>query len=97
MGTPVVVLSGGDPLMRPDLIELVSFGKKLGLRMATIPAATDRITPQLLSDLKKAGLSQIAFSLDVSTEILHDGFRQVPGTYKITHQAIEWGRAETMS
>lgn len=92
MGTPVVVLSGGDPLMRPDLIELVSFGKQLGLRMATIPAATNRIAPQLLSDLKRAGLSQIAFSLDASTEVLHDGFRQVPGTYKITRQAIEWAK-----
>jgi len=92
MGTPVCVLSGGDPLKRPDLLDLVSHGHRIGLRMATIPAATERITPELLAELKKAGLSQIAFSLDASTETLHDGFRQVPGTYKTTMQAIRWAQ-----
>jgi len=90
MGTPVVVLSGGDPLKRPDLLELIRYGTELGLRMATIPAATARITPELLAELKQAGLAQIAFSLDASSETLHDGFRQVPGTYRRTLQAIEW-------
>jgi radical SAM protein len=90
MGTPVVVLSGGDPLKRPDLPELVQYGATLGLRVATIPAATARITPEVLATLKTAGLAQIAFSLDASTETLHDGFRQVPGTYRTTLQAIEW-------
>lgn len=90
MGTPVVVLSGGDPLKRPDLAELIRYGTDLGLRMATIPAATSRITPELLATLKAAGLAQIAFSLDASSEALHDGFRQVPGTYRTTLQAVEW-------
>ncbi|MFQ5579867.1 MAG: TIGR04053 family radical SAM/SPASM domain-containing protein [Nitrospiria bacterium] len=90
MGTPVVVLSGGDPLKRPDLQALVAHGSGLGLRMATIPAATSLITPEMLSGLKQAGLAQIAFSLDASHESLHDGFRQVPGTYRTTMQAIAW-------
>ena len=90
MGTPVVVLSGGDPLQRPDLLELIRYGTELGLRMATIPAATARITPELLAELKQAGVAQIAFSLDASNEALHDGFRQVPGTYRTTLQAIHW-------
>ena len=92
MGTPVVVLSGGDPLKRPDLISLIAYGASIGLRMATIPAATERITPAILIQLKEAGLAQIAFSLDASTEALHDGFRQVPGTYKTTIQAISWAQ-----
>ncbi len=90
MGTPVVVFSGGDPLKRPDLPELIRYGTDLGLRMATIPAATARITPEVLATLKVAGLAQIAFSLDGSSEALHDGFRQVPGTYRTTLQAIQW-------
>lgn len=93
MGTPVCVLSGGDPLKRPDLCELIAHGTRIGLRMATIPAATDRIAPEMLADLKRAGLAQIAFSLDASTETLHDGFRQVPGTYRTTMQAIRWAQA----
>lgn len=88
MGTPVVVLSGGDPLKRSDLIELIAYGTSIGLRMATIPAATERITPAILAELKDAGLAQIAFSLDASTEALHDGFRQVAGTYQTTLRAI---------
>ncbi len=92
MGTPVVVLSGGDPLKRPDLLELISYGKSLGLRVATIPAATKRITPSLLREMKEAGLAQIAFSLDGSNEALHDGFRQVCGTYHTTMQAISWAQ-----
>jgi radical SAM protein len=90
MGTPVCVLSGGDPLQRDDLAELVRHGQSLGLRMATIPAATDRLTRERLAELKQAGLAQVAFSLDGSTAELHDGFRQVPGTYAKTMQAVEW-------
>lgn len=92
MGTPVVVLSGGDPLKRPDLTALIAHGAAQGLRMATIPAATDAITPEVLTELKDAGLSQIAFSLDASTATLHDGFRQVNGTYRTTMQAIKWAQ-----
>jgi AdoMet-dependent heme synthase len=92
METQVVVLSGGDPLKRPDLLELIRYGTEIGLRMATIPAATARITPDLLASLKQAGLAQIAFSLDASNEVMHDGFRQVPGTYRTTLQAVEWAK-----
>ena len=55
MGTPVCVLSGGDPLKRPDLIDLVRCGNGLGLRMATIPAGSDDLTRDKLAALKEAG------------------------------------------
>jgi len=90
MGTPVCVLSGGDPLRRPDLPELVRYGTRIGLRMATIPAASNDLTRDCLAALKDAGLAQVAFSLDGSTAALHDGFRKVPGTYDKTMQAIAW-------
>ena len=90
MGTPVCVLSGGDPLRRLDLAELVRHGSQLGLRMATIPVASEELTRAQLAALKAAGLAQIAFSLDGSTAQLHDDFRQVPGTFARTMQAIDW-------
>lgn len=90
LGTPVCVLSGGDPLRRPDLAELVRHGTGLGLRMATIPAASNDLTRDRLAILRDAGLAQVAFSLDGSTAELHDGFRKVPGTYVKTMQAVEW-------
>lgn len=92
LGTPVCVLSGGDPLERPDLEALVRHGSDLGLRMATIPAATERLTRDRLAQLRDAGLAQVAFSLDGSTAELHDSFRQVPGTYDQTLRALGWAR-----
>lgn len=81
MGTPIFILSGGDPLNRPDLEELIRHGKKRGLRMGTIPAATEKLTRERIMSLKKAGLDQIAFSLDAPRAALHDGFRRVEGCF----------------
>lgn len=92
MGTPLMVLSGGDPASRPDLAELVRHGKRRNLRMATIPAATPRLTPALIRNLKEAGLDQVAFSLDFPRAELHDGFRGSPGAFDLTLKAVEWAR-----
>jgi radical SAM protein len=92
MGTPLVVLSGGDPLNRPDLYDLVSYAKGLELRTATIPAATDRLTPEVVKQLKDAGLDQMALSLDFPRADLHDAFRGVPGAFDKTLAAARWAR-----
>ncbi|HET7290911.1 MAG TPA: TIGR04053 family radical SAM/SPASM domain-containing protein [Vicinamibacteria bacterium] len=92
MGTPLMVLSGGDPLNRPDLARFVAYGKARGLRMATIPAATEQLTYERLAELKAAGLDQVAFSLDFPRADLHDDFRCVPGAFERTIQAAGWAR-----
>lgn len=89
MGIPIVILTGGDPLNRPDLSELVRHGKSLGLRMGTIPAATENITPARIQELKDAGLDQVAFSLDAPDAALHDALRGIPGSYEKTLRAVE--------
>lgn len=88
MGIPIVILTGGDPLNRPDLSTLVRHGKSKGLRMGTIPAATDNITPERIRSLKDAGLDQVAFSLDAPDAALHDALRGVPGSYEKTLHAV---------
>lgn len=90
MGTPLLILSGGDPLNRPDLAELVAHGKSRGLRMATIPAATPQLRFERLQELKEAGVDQIAFSLDFPRPHLHDAFRNVPGAFDRTIEAAGW-------
>src|SRR5574337_1053300 len=90
MGTPVFILSGGDPAKRPDLLDLIREGKRLGLRMGTVPAATPTLTQDLVRDLKQAGLDQLALSLDYPHADLHDGFRCVKGAFDKTLQAAEW-------
>ena len=97
MGTPICVLSGGDPAKREDLLPLVEHGTKLGMRMATIPAGTPALTAELVSQLKFAGLAQMALSLDGPTAELHDGFRNTPGAFEQTlrgaHYAHDAGLA----
>lgn len=90
MGTPILVLSGGDPVNRPDLFELIRHGKKRGLRTATIPAATDCLTRELVTELQQTGLDQMALSLDFPRAEQHDAFRGVPGAFDKTLQAVEW-------
>ena len=90
MGTPLIVFSGGDPVSRPDLFELIAEGKARGLRTATIPAATDALTSGLVARLKEAGLDQIALSLDFPDAARHDAFRGVPGAFEKTMRAVSW-------
>jgi radical SAM protein len=90
MGTPLIVFSGGDPVNRPDLFELIRYGKDQGLRTATIPAATDALSRTLVEQLKDAGLDQMALSLDFPRAELHDAFRGVPGAFAKTMQAVGW-------
>lgn len=90
MGTPVFILSGGDPLKRSDLYHLVRVGKDAGLRMGTIPAATPALCRGVVHRLKDAGLDQMALSLDFPRADLHDNFRGVPGAFGKTMEAVKW-------
>ena len=92
MGTPIAVLSGGDPLNRPDLEELIRHGKSAGLRMGTIPAATSNLTRERVRALVAAGLDQIAFSLDGPDAVKHDSFRQVAGSFSRTLEGAAFAR-----
>jgi radical SAM protein len=80
-GRVVFVLSGGDCLERPDTLELIEYGASLGLRMAATPATTSLATREMLQSLKDAGLARLAVSLDGSTPAIHDGLRQVDGSF----------------
>lgn len=84
MGAPLVVLTGGDPLLRPDSTELVRYGTELGLRMTMTPSVTPRLTDEAMAGLKEAGLARMALSLDSPDPETHDGFRGVPGTFERT-------------
>lgn len=83
-GRPLFVLTGGDPLKRPDVVELVEYGASIGLRMALTPSGTPLMTEEVLRRLQNAGLARLAVSLDGSTAAIHDAFRGVPGSYDWT-------------
>lgn len=92
-GTKILVLTGGDPADRDDLFRLIEFGSSRGLRMATIPAATDRLTFDLVKRLKDSGLSQMALSIDGPDAETHDEFRRVPGSFARTMKGVEYARS----
>jgi radical SAM protein with 4Fe4S-binding SPASM domain len=89
-GDPLVVLTGGDPLRRPDAVDIVEYGTVLGLHMAMTPSATPEVSLSLLKELKKAGLKRLAVSLDGPTAEIHDAFRGVAGSYDWTLKIMRW-------
>ena len=90
MESPIFIFSGGDPLQRDDLEELIAYAKEEGLRVGTIPASTKRLTRERIISLEQAGLDQIAFSLDGETREKHDQFRQVEGSFDKVMQGVDW-------
>ncbi len=81
MGTPLVVLTGGDPAKRPDLVELVAERARLGLEMAVTPSGTELMTEGLVMELRRAGLTRLAVSVDGPDAATHDVFRGVSGSF----------------
>jgi radical SAM protein len=86
---PLFVLTGGDPMRRPDLPDLVQYASQMGLTVALTPSGTAAATHARLSQLKDAGLSRIAVSLDGPIAETHDAFRRVRGSYAWTMRIIE--------
>jgi AdoMet-dependent heme synthase len=93
LGAPVFVLTGGDPLKRGDILELIRYARSRGIRPALSPSATPLLTREAIMALKEAGIFRLAISLDGSTAAIHDGFRGVPGTYDRALEAIAQARA----
>lgn len=93
---PIVVLTGGDPLRRGDLDELVHHGAGLGLPIALAPAGTPRASDGRLAELRRAGASAVSFSIDGATADSHDAFRRVAGSYHWTLDACRGARSAGM-
>jgi radical SAM protein len=87
---PVFVLTGGDPIKRPDLFELIAHAKQAGVRVSLTPSATPLLTRDIVVRLKDAGLARLAVSLDGARAATHDSFRGMSGSYARTLDAIRW-------
>lgn len=90
---PMLVLTGGDPVMRPDLLDLIRTAAGKGLHVALSPAATARLLHTDFHALKEAGVQSMSLSLDGAHEDTHDAFRGVPHTYERTLRAAEMAKA----
>ncbi len=90
MRVPVFVLTGGDPLKRPDIYELIGYARGRGVHTALSPSATPLLTREAIRNMKDCGLMRLALSLDGSREAIHDAFRGVRGSYQRTLEAAYW-------
>lgn len=93
LGSCVLILSGGDPLLREDIFEIASYAtsRKLKVVMAVNPDTLDK---EKLRQIKKSGVRRISISLDGAKEKLHDSLRGVPGAFALAKKAMQLARAQ---
>lgn len=89
---PQLILTGGDPLARADLYDMIDEARKLGISVSITPAATPVLTRDVLVRLKEHGVEGLGLSLDGSTASRHDSIRGVAGTFDRTIQAMRWAQ-----
>lgn len=86
---PILVLTGGDPLMRRDIFELAAHATERGLRVALTPTATALVTRARMEKARAAGVRRVAFSIDAPDAALHDRFRGFAGSFERTLRGVE--------
>lgn len=91
-GDPLMVFTGGDPLKRPDLFDLLGRSVELGLRTTVTPSATPLLTAEAVRRIQETGVARMALSLDGPDAASHDGFRGVEGSFLRTVSALDYAR-----
>jgi len=89
LAPPMLILTGGDPLMRRDVLSIARRATDFGMRVGLSPSGTQRLLNFDFSALRDAGIDRISLSLDGATEESHDRFRGVRGTFARTLKAVE--------
>ena len=87
VGNPIVILTGGEPLLREDIFDLAKAGTGMGLRMVMATNGT-LMTPAIITQMKESGIKRISISIDGATAEQHDAFRKVPGAFERAMEGI---------
>lgn len=96
-GSPILVFTGGDPMMRKDLHQLIAYATQKGLRCSLTPTATALPTTARLEKVRDAGIRRVALSLDAPRPEIHDNFRQVHGSWQRTMDILQRAQAIGLS
>jgi AdoMet-dependent heme synthase len=88
LGKSVVILTGGEPLLREDIFDLARYGTEQGLRMVMATNGT-LLTPVIAERIRSSGIQRVSISLDGANAEEHDKFRQVQGAYQASLKGIE--------
>ena len=92
-GNPLMILTGGDLLKRPDIYDLALHSVMSGLRTNITPSPTPLLTAEAINEFQKCGISRMAMSLDGPEAPTHDAVRGVQGTYERALFALQHARA----
>ena len=92
---PIIILTGGEPMERPDIYDLIRHGKKLRMRMVMATCGY-MIDDGSIAELKKAGVLALSFSIDGSSAETHDRFRGTVGAFDAAVRAAEVARRAGM-
>jgi heme b synthase len=87
MSKPIFIMTGGEPLLRPDIFDLARYGSKKGFRMVMATNGT-LITEETIEEMKASGIQRISISLDGPNAETHDTFRKVNGAFEASIRGI---------
>ena len=90
---PILVLSGGEPLMRSDIFELAAHAIECGLTVALATNGT-LVTKKIAGKIKNVGIDRVSISIDGKSAKTHDGFRKLPGSFDRALEGIAHLRAQ---
>lgn len=85
---PVLIFTGGDPLMRPDLFDLAEHAGRLGMSIGFAPSVTPLLTEAAARRMRAVGAKTVSISLDGARPETHEGIRGVPGHFRATEEAV---------
>jgi AdoMet-dependent heme synthase len=91
VGNPIIILTGGEPLLREDIFDIAAYGTKLGLRMVMAPNGT-LLTPDIAEKLKACGIKRISVSLDGASPKTHDKFRGLSNAFTDAIRGIHFAK-----
>lgn len=95
-GQPLFIFTGGDPLKRHDIFELIAHAKRIGLNPGMSPSGTPLLTSGNLRRAAEAGIGTVSISLDAPDSTSHDHFRGVPGSFELSLKAARAVRENGM-
>lgn len=93
----MLVLTGGDPMKRPDLFDLIAEARELGVPTSITPSTTPTITDGVVARFKRLGIAAMGVSLDGPSAVIHDSFRGVEGTFDHAMRTLDLARTHHMA
>ncbi|MBI1723049.1 MAG: TIGR04053 family radical SAM/SPASM domain-containing protein [Gemmatimonadetes bacterium] len=88
----MLILTGGDPIRRPDLFELVAYAREIGVPVSITPSTTPTLTREVVERFRTLGVAAMGISVDGPKAEVHDAFRGVPGTFAHSMRALALAR-----